>query len=120
MARYIKAATAGSRWAVGSLAEALALPPPPLTESAHWHLAAEWSLAVVGAAFHKFLPLGPEQQPSEGTWGGSQVDPSSNQAVWICGCRWYLLTSASVVHQPLQTLQGLLAVSLFFHSETFY
>lgn len=120
MARYIKAATAGSRWAMGGLAEALPLPPPPLTESAHWHLAAEWSLAVVGAAFHKCLRLGPEQQPPEGAWGGSQVDPGSNRAVWICGRRWYLLTSASDVHQLLQTLQGLLAISLFFRSETFY
>lgn len=78
MARYIKAAIAGLRWAMGGLAEALPLLPPPLTESAHWHLAAEWSLAVVGAAFHKFLPLGPEQPPPEGAWGGNQVDPSSN------------------------------------------
>ena len=95
------------------LARALPLRPLPLAESARWRLAAERSLAVLGAAFYKFLPLGLEQQPPEGTWDGR---PRFNSQ--LCG-----LVAADgacqplpcPANQPLQTSQGLLAISLFFH-----
>lgn len=53
--------------------------------------AATRSLAVAGAAFYKFLPLGLEQQPLESTCVASQVDPGSNPS---CVALWLQMVTA--------------------------